>query len=834
MKKPIILFLVAAVAASLGAAPLQVVKQYMVCSKHVPQVATTDSVDALGKKIDRSIVLKSFVNTALADEVHTIVATDSLLPISRPTQAHSITLAGFNLYSDLYTDAIIGINTQAPAEIYIDNTLVKSKTGQERSVTLPLSIEPMRLYHLCVKMLTSASDTALETTLATTISKDTEKATLHFSTDEKTFYQLTDNFMGTHVTSVSISPCGKYLLTSYYTRTDTKHMERYTILTDTKSGAPLAPRFTEPISWMPRSSKLYYTVATDYGFDLMTIDPASMATNCIAHNIPENEFIFSPTEDYLVFTIKESALKSEGSLIRHASQYDRVNGRGRSHIAIYSLSDHTTRRLTAGNHSAYLHDISPDGRRLLFATYTTDYSHRQQTYIDLYQLDHTTMDIDTLLSHQWFFGTAQYSPDGTQLVITAGPEAFDGIGLNCGEHKIANDYDSQAYLFDIASRQVKAISRHFDPSLSLIEWNANGNIYFAAQERDVENIYEYNPIRNIFTRLDTETEMTRKPSFTHDAQIMAYLGVGLNHSTRAYLYDMRRGRSTLVADPMAPVYANIELGSVEDFEFDYQGTDIDGFLCYPPQFDASKRYPMIVYYYGGTSPSQRWNEYYYGPHLFASRGYVVYVLNPSGTTGYGQEFSARHVNAWGQRTADEIIYGTRLVCREHDFIDSTSIGCIGASYGGFMTQYLQTRTDLFACAVSHAGISNVTSYWGEGFWGVGYNTVAAAESYPWTNPELFTRQGSLFNADKINTPILLLHGNADTNVPIGESIQLYNALKIQNKEVEFIEVDGENHTIVRDLDKQILWHATTMAWFARWLQDAPEWWDKLYPTVMTE
>ena len=129
--------------------------------------------------------------------------------------------------------------------------------------------------------------------------------------------------------------------------------------------------------------------------------------------------------------------------------------------------------------------------------------------------------------------------------------------------------------------------------------------------------------------------------------------------------------------------------------------------------------------------------------------------------------------------------------------------------------------------MSHAGISNVTSYWGEGNWGYSYNTVAAPESYPWSNPDLYTKHGSLFNADKIHTPLLLLHGNADTNVPVGESIQLFNALRILGRDVEFIQVDGENHYIA-NYDKRKLWHASIMAWFAKHLQDAPQWWDSMY------
>ena len=161
-------------------------------------------------------------------------------------------------------------------------------------------------------------------------------------------------------------------------------------------------------------------------------------------------------------------------------------------------------------------------------------------------------------------------------------------------------------------------------------------------------------------------------------------------------------------------------------------------------------------------------------------------------------------------------------------MNEKKIGCIGASYGGFMTQYLQTRTDIFAAAISHAGISALSSYWGEGYWGYGYCSVANAGTYPWNAPEFFTKQSPLFNADQINTPLLLLHGNADTNVPIGESIQMFAALKILGKTVEFVQVDGENHGIV-GYQKRIGWQNTIYAWFAKWLKDEPEWWKALYP-----
>ena len=202
------------------------------------------------------------------------------------------------------------------------------------------------------------------------------------------------------------------------------------------------------------------------------------------------------------------------------------------------------------------------------------------------------------------------------------------------------------------------------------------------------------------------------------------------------------------------------------------------------------------------------------------------MLNPSGTTAYGQEFAARHVNTWGKESGDDIIQGVKEFCKAHSFVDSKHIGCIGASYGGFMTEYLQTQTDIFAAAISHAGISNITSYWGGGYWGYSYGETAQYGSFPWNNPDLYVKQSPLFNADKIHTPLLLLHGTADTNVPTNESQQLYNALKILGRDVTYVQVEGENH-VITDYNKRLAWLNVIYAWFAKYLQGNDAWWKAL-------
>lgn len=102
-----------------------------------------------------------------------------------------------------------------------------------------------------------------------------------------------------------------------------------------------------------------------------------------------------------------------------------------------------------------------------------------------------------------------------------------------------------------------------------------------------------------------------------------------------------------------------------------------------------------------------------------------------------------------------------------------------------------------------------------------------ANSYPWSETELYVKHSPLYNVDKIHTPILLLHGDGDTNVPFSESIQMYTALKLLGREAAFVAVTGQNHHII-DYDKRILWQNTIFAWFAKYLQDDPAWWDELY------
>nr|MDE5745647.1 prolyl oligopeptidase family serine peptidase [Paramuribaculum sp.] len=469
---------------------------------------------------------------------------------------------------------------------------------------------------------------------------------------------------------------------------------------------------------------------------------------------------------------------------------------------------------------------------LLISTSRSRLSKRPTTVTTIAVLDIESMKFDTIVADDGFVGSAMFSPDASHILVLGSPEALGGIGKNVPEGRIPSMIDTQLFLYNIRNRRFTPLTRDFDPSVNSARWSrADGQIYFTAENRDCISAYRLNPSTGKITQLPLNQDIIKGISVPDAGVNAAFCAQSMDNPDRLYTLNTRTLKTTMLDEPLATALADIKLGEVAPWSFvSSRGDSIHGRFYLPPNFDPNEKYPMIVNYYGGCSPTSRNFESRYPHHAYAAQGYVVYVIEPSGATGFGQEFSSRHVNTAGEGVAQDIIEGTKRFCEEHPYVDSTKIGCIGASYGGFMTQYLQTVTDIFAAAISHAGISDHTSYWGEGYWGYSYSEVSMADSYPWSDTELYVKQSPLYNADKIHTPLLFLHGDADNNVPVGESIQMFTALKLLDRPTAFVAVKDQDHHIM-DYDKRIRWQDTIFAWFAKYLKNQPEWWEALYPEV---
>lgn len=717
-------------------------------------------------------------------------------------------------------------------DVKISKTTADSVPGEQSA---DIELLPQQDYSLIVNVLTMPDDPGKpEFRLEFVPDKDFEAVKVSSGVDMDRRVSPLSTMQGERVSSMALSPDGKYLLTRYLEVISAEESRKRVVMTETATGRTVSENIDFSADWMPKSNSLYFTKEGVRDYDLYVMEVPAMRTTRIATAIPDQDVTFSPDEKYLFYYDKVDGAKNEGVMRRYTSPDDRIPGdRDRFYICRYDIENGVAVPLTYGGGTTSICDISRDGSKLLYMSQRQTPDKYPFYRVSLVQMDMNTFATDTIINDaDGFVSNAIYSPDASRLFVVGGPDAFDRIGANHDPEPIANNFDNQGFIMTLSDRSVKPVTKDFDPSLEGTPvWNAVDNkIYFIGERGFFRDLYQLNPSDGKIVMLGKENLQTVRGFSIGDREdrYAAYWGGSFTDDGVACLINLKNGKSTLVDDPLKEWLGDTQFGKMEPWKFTASdGTVVDGYMCLPPDFDANKKYPLIVYYYGGTSPSNASFYHLYSPQVFASRDYVVYVLNPSGTTGYGQEYSARHVNAWGKRTADEIIHGVKEFCKAHPFVNKDRIGCLGASYGGFMTQYLLTKTDIFHAAISHAGISNVTSYWGEGFWGYSYNSVAAAKSYPWTDPELFTKQGSLFNADKIHTPLLLLHGTVDTNVPIGESIQLFNALKILGRDVEFITVQDENH-IISNFNNKLSWHNTIMAWFAKWLQDDASWWNELY------
>lgn len=724
------------------------------------------------------------------------------------------------------TDKIkIGLN----GEMIKERLSTKDSLNEDSKITMEISLEPGK--HVISFTVLSSNENP---THQLRFSFEEGEVDASNKDSRKVKYGLTLNEMlgGRNIYSTSISPSGKNVLVKYYD-VDNKGKRTYGYLISTKDREYIFEEGNTSISWAEEGvyfkeanlDILYYFNKINDNRRLIKQDLKGRKT-IIAENLPEGSINLLPNKTAYALLSQPTKVDNSGDDLR---QYilpdDRIDGwRTRSLLSLINIETGQIQPLTYGYRSTYLNDYNRKTNSILFSVRYDNITERPFRKVAIYEMNLDTYTVDTIVVEDGFVSSAKYIPNTEYLLIGGSGEAFEGVGNTLKKKIIPNPYHSMLFLMNKNSREVECITKDFYPSIGKTLVSENKSIYFTAENRDSVSLYVYSLDNKEIKMIETNLDIVSGFDITSSGENISFFGQNYNDFPIVFLRDSKKNHKIFQAKEKHL----LALGDMKTWNFKYKGSTIEGRYYLPHDFDKNKKYPMVVYYYSGTSPTDRSFEMRYSAYLYTAQGYVVYVLNPSGTTGWGQEFASRHVNAWGERTADEIIYGVKEFTKEHSFVDASKIGCMGASYGGFMTQLLQTKTDIFACAISHAGISDITSYWGEGYWGYSYSSGATAHSYPWNRKDIYVDRSPLFSADKINTPLLLLHGDSDTNVPIGESIQMYNALKIMGKEVEFISVKGENHGIV-DYGKRLKWNNTIYAWFAKYLKDQDTWWKAIYP-----
>jgi len=263
------------------------------------------------------------------------------------------------------------------------------------------------------------------------------------------------------------------------------------------------------------------------------------------------------------------------------------------------------------------------------------------------------------------------------------------------------------------------------------------------------------------------------------------------------------------------VLSELDLGKLESFWFPSTGNvKVEGFIIRPPGFDAAKKYPVKFLIHGG--PQGEWGDmwsYRWNPELFAANGYVVVMINPGGSTGYGQAFIDRVNGDWGGRPFIDLMRGLDYAEQHYPFIDKNRECALGASYGGYMADWILGHTDRFKCIVSHDGMFNTESAYGttDELW---FNEWEF-KGTPWTNRELYRRWSPMLAETHFRTPTLVVHSQLDYRLDVSEGYQLFDTLQRMKVPSKMLYFPDEGHWVLKPQNSQ-LWYKTVNDWVDEW------------------
>jgi dipeptidyl aminopeptidase/acylaminoacyl peptidase len=453
--------------------------------------------------------------------------------------------------------------------------------------------------------------------------------------------------------------------------------------------------------------------------------------------------------------------------------------------------------------------FSPDGRELCF-TANTDKDEALSTNGDLFTVDVSggsePKRITTNPGNDW--GPA-YSPDGKWIAYRA---------------QLLGGYEADRWRLMLYERQSgKSINRteDFDRSVESYAWTPDSaRIYFSAEDKAEMPVYEISVAgggapRVIVDGYNADFDLSR------DGRTLALARTSLTMPAEIFTADADGGAHLRqVTQQNGASLAQVELPPAETFWFEgAEKTQVEGLLIRPPHFDAAKKYPTLFLIHGG--PQGAWMDawgYRWNQQVMAAAGYVVVMVNPRGSTGYGQKFTTEISGDWGGRVYDDLMKGMDAAIAKYPFIDGARVGAAGGSYGGYMIDWIATHTDRFKCLISHAGPYDLVSEYGatEELWFADWEFGGA----PWAKPELYRKWAPSEYAaglGKYKTPTLVVGGALDFRVPYNQDLEFFTALQVQGVPSKLVIFPDEGHWVLKPQNSE-LWYATFLDWLRRYLR----------------
>jgi dipeptidyl aminopeptidase/acylaminoacyl peptidase len=550
---------------------------------------------------------------------------------------------------------------------------------------------------------------------------------------------------------------------------------------------------------------------------------------------PPQVFVFSPG-----FGEAEALFKAPGGVLRYAwspdgksiafltpetpdpqktkarnAGFDAIDideGGACAQLQVYDLETGKTRPLVSGAFHIMGFSWAPDGSKLALVSSpkNLEYVNWDSQTLSVVNRDGSGLKI---LDFKYFanftrHGTAFWSPDGRY------------VGLDVGDLSKPELHNAIIQVYDFETGKSFSVSGTTDHFMYNCHWSSDGGIYYIA----------YHLLNSQIFRLDIGKGEARQIShfpkieinqlsFAADGRTVAFSATTPDRPHDIYIGDVNSLDKARRLTDIHPGLGKVWIGETEEVSWKADdGLQIWGNIVYPIGYEKGKAYPTVTLIHGGPAGNfnNSFNGLYYCPaQYFAGQGYLVYMPNIRGSIGWGSEFMRKDVRDWGGADYRDLMAGLDLLI-ERGLADKDRLVVWGGSYGGYMTNWIVTRTDRFKAAHSEVSISNLQSLWAVS--PIGRNLARMYfEKTPMEDPELYRRLSPLTYAGNVKTPLLLTQNEKDERVSLEQAIEFFRAVKVTGTPVELYVYPGESHGTMKpnhQLDKL----RKTEQWFKKYLQ----------------
>jgi dipeptidyl aminopeptidase/acylaminoacyl peptidase len=452
-------------------------------------------------------------------------------------------------------------------------------------------------------------------------------------------------------------------------------------------------------------------------------------------------------------------------------------------------------------------NFSPDGTEICF-TAVTDKMEAISTNADLFTVPVAGgAEPRRITKTTGFDGNPVYSPDGKWIAyhsqLTAGYEA-DRWRL---------------MLYERAGGAISAATETFDRSAAELAWSGDSKtIYFVAENETLQPVYALEAHVGATPKKVVADGFNLGLTVSGDGKTLAFERTSLTMPAEIFV-SQAGGEAKQITHHNDSLLANVEMNAPEVFWFEgAEAARVQAMVVRPPNFDPSKKYPLLVLLHGG--PQTMWGNswgYRWNPQVFSAAGYVSLMINRRGSTGYGQKFTDEITNDWGGKAYVDVMKGVDAALAKYKYIDGTRMAAAGGSYGGYLADWIATHTGRFKAIISHAGVYDKTAmYATEELWFEEHDMMGT----PWGNPESYRKWAPATYAGdlaKYKTPTLVVAGEMDYRVPYTQSLEFFSALQRQGVPSKLVVFPDEGHWVLKPENAQF-WYKTFLDWLTTYLR----------------